>query len=198
MIEKTYHIITFGCQMNVHDSHWLGRALNARGFFEAPLEDAQVVVVNTCSVREKPEQKVMSTLGRIRQVSGGNPAVLVCVAGCVAQAEGAEIMRRAPQVDIVVGPQGIHKLPELVAKATRAAGGVLVLGQHRAGLALKRARRQAGGGLGDDRGPAQVGAGRHDDHPHHHCADQHQRKGARDRPLFLRHASPPPPYGARR
>ena len=88
MIEKTYHIITFGCQMNVHDSHWLGRALNARGFFEAPLEDAQVVVVNTCSVREKPEQKVMSTLGRIRQVSGGNPAVLVCVAGCVAQQLG--------------------------------------------------------------------------------------------------------------
>ena len=88
MIEKTYHIITFGCQMNVHDSHWLGRALNARGFFEAPLEDAQVVVVNTCSVREKPEQKVMSTLGRIRQVTGGNPAVLVCVAGCVAQQLG--------------------------------------------------------------------------------------------------------------
>ena len=72
MQERTFHIITFGCQMNVHDSQWLGGALRARGFAEAPLEDAQVVVVNTCSVREKPEQKVMSALGRIRQVTGGD------------------------------------------------------------------------------------------------------------------------------
>ena len=114
MIEKTYHIITFGCQMNVHDSHWLGRALNARGFFEAPLEDAQVVVVNTCSVREKPEQKVMSTLGRIRQVSGGNPAVLVCVAGCVAQQLGESIFEKESQVRLVAGSDGIGNAPQAI------------------------------------------------------------------------------------
>ena len=114
MIEKTYHIITFGCQMNVHDSHWLGRALGARGFFEAPLEDAQVVVVNTCSVREKPEQKVMSTLGRIRQVSGGNPAVLVCVAGCVAQQLGESIFEKESQVRLVAGSDGIGNAPQAI------------------------------------------------------------------------------------
>lgn len=114
MIEKTYHIITFGCQMNVHDSHWLGRAFGARGFFEAPLEDAQVVVVNTCSVREKPEQKVMSTLGRIRQVSGGNPAVLVCVAGCVAQQLGESIFEKESQVRLVAGSDGIGNAPQAI------------------------------------------------------------------------------------
>ena len=88
MIDNSFHIITFGCQMNVHDSQWLARALEARGFCEAPLEEARVVVVNTCSVREKPEQKVMSTLGRIRQVSGNSPRVLVAVSGCVAQQLG--------------------------------------------------------------------------------------------------------------
>jgi len=114
MIEKTYHIITFGCQMNVHDSHWLGRALSARGFFEAPLEDAQVVVVNTCSVREKPEQKVMSTLGRIRQLSGGNPAVLVCVAGCVAQQLGESLFEKESQVRLVAGSDGIGNAPQAI------------------------------------------------------------------------------------
>ena len=114
MIEKTYHIITFGCQMNVHDSHWLGRALGARGFFEAPLEDAQVVVVNTCSVREKPEQKVISTLGRIRQVSGGNPAVLVCVAGCVAQQLGESLFEKENQVRLVAGSDGIGNAPQAI------------------------------------------------------------------------------------
>ncbi|QCC86194.1 tRNA (N6-isopentenyl adenosine(37)-C2)-methylthiotransferase MiaB [Desulfovibrio desulfuricans] len=114
MIEKTYHIITFGCQMNVHDSHWLGRALSARGFFEAPLEDAQVVVVNTCSVREKPEQKVMSALGRIRQLSGGNPAVLVCVAGCVAQQLGESLFEKESQVRLVAGSDGIGNAPQAI------------------------------------------------------------------------------------
>lgn len=93
MTEKSFHIITFGCQMNVHDSLWLARALTARGFTEAPLEEAGVVVVNTCSVREKPEQKVMSALGRIRQVTGGNSGVLVAVAGCVAQQLGTAFFR---------------------------------------------------------------------------------------------------------
>jgi tRNA-2-methylthio-N6-dimethylallyladenosine synthase len=74
MLQKTFHIITFGCQMNVHDSQWLGGALRARGFAEAPLEDAQVVVVNTCSVREKPEQKVMSALAASARSRGATRA----------------------------------------------------------------------------------------------------------------------------
>lgn len=114
MREKTYHIITFGCQMNVHDSRWLGRALGARGFSEAPLERAQVVVVNTCSVREKPEQKVMSALGRIRQVTGGDAAVLVCVAGCVAQQLGEALFEKESQVRLVAGSDGIAAAPQAI------------------------------------------------------------------------------------
>ena len=114
MTEKTYHIITFGCQMNVHDSQWLGRALSARGFTEVPLEEAQVVVVNTCSVREKPEQKVISALGRIRQVTGGNPGVLVGVAGCVAQQLGEAFFAKEKQVRLVAGSDGISGAPAAI------------------------------------------------------------------------------------
>lgn len=113
MRERSYHIITFGCQMNVHDSQWLGRVLQRRGFAEGSLEEAQVVVVNTCSVREKPEQKVMSALGRIRQATGGNPDVLVVVAGCVAQQLGEELFRQ-PQVRLVAGSDGIASAPEAI------------------------------------------------------------------------------------
>lgn len=113
MRERSYHIITFGCQMNVHDSQWLGRVLQRRGFAEGSLEEAQVVVVNTCSVREKPEQKVMSALGRIRQATGGNPGVLVAVAGCVAQQLGEELFRQ-PQVRLVAGSDGIASAPEAI------------------------------------------------------------------------------------
>ena len=113
MRERSYHIITFGCQMNVHDSQWLGRVLQRRGFAEGSLEEAQVVVVNTCSVREKPEQKVMSALGRIRQATGGNPDVLVAVTGCVAQQLGEELFRQ-PQVRLVAGSDGIASAPEAI------------------------------------------------------------------------------------
>lgn len=113
MRERSYHIITFGCQMNVHDSLWLGRVLQRRGFTEGPLEEAQVVVVNTCSVREKPEQKVMSALGRIRQATGGNPDVLVAVTGCVAQQLGEDLFRQ-PQVRLVAGSDGIASAPQAI------------------------------------------------------------------------------------
>ena len=113
MKERTYHIITFGCQMNVHDSQWLGRALEARGFAAAPLEEAQVVVVNTCSVREKPELKVMSTLGRIRQATGNSPRVLVGVTGCVAQQLGDALFRQR-QVRLVAGSDGISGAPAAI------------------------------------------------------------------------------------
>ena len=115
MIDNSFHIITFGCQMNVHDSQWLARALEARGFCEAPLEEARVVVVNTCSVREKPEQKVMSTLGRIRQVTGNSPRVLVAVTGCVAQQLGEKLFSRAfpcwtsPAITWSVNPAPIRR-----------------------------------------------------------------------------------------
>jgi tRNA-2-methylthio-N6-dimethylallyladenosine synthase len=127
---KRLFIKTYGCQMNVYDSERMRDVLTPLGFTQVEEPDgADLVVLNTCHIREKAGDKVYSDLGRLRALKtqkaedGGHMAI--AVAGCVAQAEGAEIMRRAPQVDIVVGPQGIHKLPELVAKATRAAGGAL-------------------------------------------------------------------------
>ncbi|MBD5627415.1 MAG: tRNA (N6-isopentenyl adenosine(37)-C2)-methylthiotransferase MiaB [Desulfovibrio sp.] len=114
MQPRSYHILTFGCQMNVHDSGWLAAALEARGFAQAALEDAEVVVINTCSVREKPEQKVMSALGRVRQATGGDGRVLVAVAGCVAQQLGAELFDRSPQVRLVAGSDGIAQAPEAI------------------------------------------------------------------------------------
>ena len=95
--------------MNVNDSQWMARALVRRGFVERPLEEADVVFMNTCSVREKPEQKVHSALGRVRQV---NPRAVVGVGGCVAQQLGVELMRRHPQVRLVVGSDGIIHAPE--------------------------------------------------------------------------------------
>ena len=113
MKEHSFHIITFGCQMNVHDSQWLARALEARGFCEAAPEEAQVIVVNTCSVREKPELKVMSTLGRIRQITGNSPRVLVGVTGCVAQQLGESLFRHR-QVRLVAGSDGIASAPAAI------------------------------------------------------------------------------------
>lgn len=109
MRKPGFHCITFGCQMNVNDSQWVGRALVRRGFEERPLEEADVVFLNTCSVREKPEQKVHSALGRVRQA---NPAAVVGVGGCVAQQLGEGLMRRHPQVRLVVGSDGIVSAPD--------------------------------------------------------------------------------------
>ncbi len=104
-----FHCITFGCQMNVNDSQWVERALTARGFEPRPMEEADVILVNTCSVREKPEQKVHSTLGRI---SLANPSAVVGVAGCVAQQLGGELARRHPQVRLIAGSDGIASVPD--------------------------------------------------------------------------------------
>ncbi|MBQ8173722.1 MAG: tRNA (N6-isopentenyl adenosine(37)-C2)-methylthiotransferase MiaB [Mailhella sp.] len=104
-----FHCITFGCQMNVNDSQWVARALERRGFEETSLEKADVVFLNTCSVREKPEQKVYSALGRVYQA---NPRAVVGVAGCVAQQIGQELMRRHPQVRLVAGTDGIASTPD--------------------------------------------------------------------------------------
>jgi tRNA-2-methylthio-N6-dimethylallyladenosine synthase len=116
---KTFHVKSFGCQMNVYDGARMAELLEAQGMQAAPGGLADLVVLNTCHIREKAADKVYSDIGRLKRDDGSRP--MIAVAGCVAQAEGAEIPRRAPTVDIVVGPQAYHRLPQMVAKA--AAGG---------------------------------------------------------------------------
>jgi tRNA-2-methylthio-N6-dimethylallyladenosine synthase len=115
---KTFHVKSFGCQMNVYDGERMSEMLNAQGYVAAGEGvDADLVVLNTCHIREKAAEKVYSDIGRLRRADGSKPTI--AVAGCVAQAEGKEIARRAPSVDIVVGPQAYHRLPELIAQAER-------------------------------------------------------------------------------
>ena len=124
---KKVFIKTYGCQMNVYDSERMVDVLSPIGYapVETP-ENADLVILNTCHIREKAAEKVYSELGRIRQLKKKvNPEMKVAVAGCVAQAEGSEIKRRAPVVDMVLGPQTYHKLPEMIAKAHRNSGEVL-------------------------------------------------------------------------
>ena len=124
---KKVFIKTYGCQMNVYDSERMVDVLSPIGYapVETP-EDADLVILNTCHIREKAAEKVYSELGRIRQLKKKvNPEMKVAVAGCVAQAEGSEIKRRAPVVDMVLGPQTYHKLPEMIAKVHRNSGEVL-------------------------------------------------------------------------
>jgi tRNA-2-methylthio-N6-dimethylallyladenosine synthase len=115
-VTQSYFVKTFGCQMNVYDSERIGELLEAGDITAAPDADsADIVILNTCHIREKAVEKVYSDIGRLkasRRKSGIKPVVVV--AGCVAQAEGAEIARRAPAVDVVVGPQAYHRLPELL------------------------------------------------------------------------------------
>ncbi|MGE5514213.1 MAG: tRNA (N6-isopentenyl adenosine(37)-C2)-methylthiotransferase MiaB [Bacteroidota bacterium] len=124
---KKLFVKTYGCQMNVYDSARMADVLAPLGYAmtDGP-EDADMVILNTCHIREKAAEKTFSELGRWRahkQEKGGD--MIIAVAGCVAQAEGEEILRRAPFVDIVLGPQTYHRLPEMVAQASRAGGVVL-------------------------------------------------------------------------
>ncbi len=126
--KKGLFIRTYGCQMNVYDSERMADVLRPLGYAPAATpDDADMVIVNTCHIREKASEKVFSELGRLRDLKTrkrrAGDELVIAVAGCVAQAEGAEIMRRQPAVDIVVGPQAYHRLPELVARAARAAAG---------------------------------------------------------------------------
>jgi len=121
---KRVFIKTFGCQMNVYDSERMGEALAAEGYVEtADPADADLAILNTCHIREKAAEKVYSDLGRLREIKGerarSGKETIVTVAGCVAQAEGAEIVRRAPVVDLVIGPQSYHHLPALIARVGR-------------------------------------------------------------------------------
>jgi tRNA-2-methylthio-N6-dimethylallyladenosine synthase len=121
---RKLYVKSFGCQMNVYDSHRMADTLAAEGFAEtARIEDADLVILNTCHIREKAADKVYSELGRIRMLKQAaareGRRLTIAVAGCVAQAEGEEIIRRAPAVDLVVGPQSYHRLPHLLARAER-------------------------------------------------------------------------------
>jgi tRNA-2-methylthio-N6-dimethylallyladenosine synthase len=112
---KKLYVKTYGCQMNVYDSERMTAALGARGY--APTEDmaeADLILLNTCHIREKAAEKVYSELGRLRPLKAANPGLRIGVAGCVAQAEGEELLRRAPLVDLVVGPQAYHRLPAML------------------------------------------------------------------------------------
>ncbi|MEO7276839.1 MAG: tRNA (N6-isopentenyl adenosine(37)-C2)-methylthiotransferase MiaB [Sphingomicrobium sp.] len=118
MTPKTFRIKNFGCQMNVYDGERMAELLGQHGLASATEgEDADLVVLNTCHIREKAAQKAYSDVGRLRREDGSKP--LIALAGCVAQAEGAEARRRAPMIDMVVGPQAYHRLPQMIAEAVR-------------------------------------------------------------------------------
>jgi len=116
---KTFHVKSYGCQMNVYDGERMAELLGEQGMTATDSADADLVVLNTCHIRERATEKVYSEIGRLKRDDGSRP--MIAVAGCVAQAEGEEIARRA-KVDVVVGPQAYHHLPELVSQA--AAGGL--------------------------------------------------------------------------
>lgn len=114
---KKLYIKTYGCQMNVYDSERMAEALGGKGYVETKSpDDADMILLNTCHIREKAAEKVYSELGRFKGLKAGKPDLKIGVAGCVAQAEGEEIMRRQPMVDLVVGPQSYHRLPEMETK----------------------------------------------------------------------------------
>ena len=127
---KRLHVITWGCQMNVYDSGRMADVLAPLGYAPtATPDDADMVILNTCHIRDRAAEKVFSELGRLRVIkqarAQAGQGTILAVAGCVAQAEGKELLARAPFVDIVLGPQTYHRLPEMVARASRAAGHVI-------------------------------------------------------------------------
>ncbi|SFO87514.1 tRNA (N6-isopentenyl adenosine(37)-C2)-methylthiotransferase MiaB [Tranquillimonas alkanivorans] len=111
---KKLFIKTYGCQMNVYDSERMAEALGGQGYVATDTpDDADMILLNTCHIREKAAEKVYSELGRFKPLKAERPDLKIGVAGCVAQAEGEEIMRRQPMVDLVVGPQSYHRLPQM-------------------------------------------------------------------------------------
>src|SRR5918912_721185 len=120
MTPKTFKIKSFGCQMNVYDGERMAELLGQQGMAAAgDSEHADLVVLNTCHIREKAAEKAYSDVGRLKREDGSKP--MIALAGCVAQAEGAEAKRRSKLIDIVVGPQAYHRLSEMVAAASRGA-----------------------------------------------------------------------------
>lgn len=122
---KKLFVKTYGCQMNVYDSERMAEALGGEGYEQVNTpEGADMILLNTCHIREKAAEKMYSELGRLRPLRDANPNLKIGVAGCVAQAEGEEIMRRQPLVDLVVGPQTYHRLPKMM-EAVNAGGKAL-------------------------------------------------------------------------
>jgi tRNA-2-methylthio-N6-dimethylallyladenosine synthase len=117
-VTRKLYIRTFGCQMNEYDSDKMADVLHAAEGLELTAEpaDADVILFNTCSVREKAQERVFHDLGRVRELKAANPDLIIGVGGCVASQEGASIVARAPYVDVVFGPQTLHRLPELIAR----------------------------------------------------------------------------------
>ena len=120
-MSKKVFIKTFGCQMNEYDSDKMVDVMHAAEGYEATtnVDEADLILFNTCSVREKAQEKVFSDLGRVQHLK--KKGVLIGVGGCVASQEGEEIIKRAPYVDVVFGPQTLHRLPQLLADRTRQA-----------------------------------------------------------------------------
>ena len=117
---KKLFIKTYGCQMNVYDSERMAESLGTSGYVTTDIiEDADMILLNTCHIREKAAEKIYSELGRFRPLKDAKPDLKIGVAGCVAQAEGEEIIRRQPMVDLVVGPQSYHRLPAMEAKIAK-------------------------------------------------------------------------------
>src|SRR5262249_52791635 len=118
---KKVFVKTYGCQMNEYDSDKMVDVLNASQGLESTdnVEDADVILFNTCSVREKAQEKVFSELGRMKALKAVKPDLVIGVGGCVASQEGANIVSRAPYVDVVFGPQTLHRLPDLIARRQR-------------------------------------------------------------------------------
>ena len=115
--DKKLFIKTYGCQMNVYDSERMVETLEGQGYVQTDkAENADMILLNTCHIREKAADKIYSELGKFKGIKSANPNLKIGVAGCVAQAEGAEIIRRQPMVDLVVGPQSYHKLPQMEAQ----------------------------------------------------------------------------------
>ena len=161
---KGVFIKTYGCQMNVYDSERMTDALAPSGYAPvATVDSADLILLNTCHIREKAAEKVYSELGRLRrfktEAAAAGRQVLIGVAGCVAQAEGAEIMRRAPAVDLVVGPQSYQRLPAILAEATQ---GIRVVETDFAVeekfTTLERMQREIGAPHGGAEKPARVAA----------------------------------------
>lgn len=114
MIKKLY-IKTWGCQMNIYDSYKIINILNKKKYFITKIDlEADILILNTCSIRDKSQEKVFHQLGRWKKIKKKNPKIIICVGGCVASQEGKEILKRARYVDIIFGPQNIHDLPDMI------------------------------------------------------------------------------------
>lgn len=125
---KNFSIVTYGCQMNKFDSERMAGNLLIEGYqYSQDLDDADLILVNTCSVRAKAEQKVYSQLGRLRELKEKNPDVIIAVAGCVAQQEGKKIFQKVPYVDLVLGPGGVSQLSELLKRVLKSRDKVMFL-----------------------------------------------------------------------